>query len=145
MDSKTQEQLSDLWYNVENPSAFSGINGFWNSVKERKLNVTKQQVKNWLLDQEVYSKYAPVRQNFRRNKIISWGLSYMFQADLADMQKLSKMNSGINFLLVVVCAFSKFVMVRALKNKSGKTVASALDEIFTDERKPIYFQTDLGK
>jgi hypothetical protein len=144
MDSEVEEKLYDLWYNVENPSAFTGLNRFWQFIKDKNINVTKKQVKEWLSDQVIYSKYAPVRQKFQRNKIISWGISYLFQADLADMHKLSRFNFGINFLLVVVCTFSKYVMVRGLKNKSGKEVAAALDDIFSNERKPLYFQTDLG-
>lgn len=144
MDNTIDETLSDFWYNVKNPSAFTGVNNLWKTVKSKGYNISKQQVKQWLSDQEVYSKYAPVYQKFKRNKIMSWGLSYLFQADLADMQKLSKYNSNVTFLLVVVCTFSKFIMIRTLKNKSGKSVAAALDDIFTNERKPIYFQTDLG-
>ena len=90
----------------------------------------------WLQKQPSYTKFAPVRQKFTRNRIMTWGIDYLFQADLADVSAQSKSNRGVKWLLVVICTFSKFLMVHPLKNKSQKETAFALES--------IYLQTDLG-
>ena len=97
----------------------------------------------WLRKQPSYTKFAPVRQKFTRNRIMTWGIDYLFQADLVDISVLSKSNRGIKWLLIVICTFSKFLMVRPLKNKSQKEMAFTLELIFST-RSPLYLQTDLG-
>ena len=60
------------------------------------------------------------------------------------MKAFSKFNKGFNFLLLVIDIFSKYGWVIPLKNKEGKTVASALKTIFK-ERKPGKMWVDKGK
>jgi hypothetical protein len=137
--------LSDLWFNVENPSAFTSVNNLWKAANNKGLKISKSKVKEWLHAQEVYTKYAPVYQKIRRGRILTWGPDYLYQADLADVSNISKWNSGIKWLLVVICTFSKMVWVRGMKQKSGSEVMIALKSIFeTTGRRPLYFQTDLG-
>ena len=52
--------------------------------------------------------------------------------------------SGMNILLVVVCAFTRFVFLRALPDKSAKSVAAALFAIFADFGFPKVIQSDNG-
>ena len=51
------------------------------------------------------------------------------------MTAFSKFNQGFRYLLLVIDIFSKYGWIIPLKNKEGKTVASALKTIFK-ERKP---------
>ena len=60
------------------------------------------------------------------------------------MKSFSKFNQGFNFLLLVIDIFSKYGWIIPLKNKEGKTVASALKTIFK-ERKPEKMWVDKGK
>ena len=60
------------------------------------------------------------------------------------MKAFSKFNQGFNFLLLVIDIFSKYGWIIPLKNKEGKTVASALKTIFK-ERKPEQMWVDKGK
>ena len=57
-------------------------------------------------------------------------------ADLVEMQKFSKWNKGIKYLLMVIDVFSKFGWIEPLQNKKGTTVASAFENIFKSGRKP---------
>ena len=59
----------------------------------------------------------------------------IWAADLVDMQAFSKFNWGIKILLAVIDVFSKYRWLILLKDKTGKSVASALKTIFK-ERKP---------
>ena len=140
--------MSDLFYNLENSSAYSGINKLYDAAKTRKLEVsskpTRKRIKTWLAKQYAYTTHFPARKTFRRVKTITWGMDFLFEADLADVSEISQQNGGIKFLLVVCDTFSKFLMVRPLKSKEMTPVADALKDIFEKERKCLYLRTDLG-
>ena len=65
-------------------------------------------------------------------------------ADLVDMQEFFKFNRGVKYLLAVIDVFSKYGWLIPLKDKTGKSVASALETIFK-ERKPEKMWVDKGK
>jgi hypothetical protein len=145
IDPENSIVLSDLWFNVENPSAFTSVHNLWKVANDKGLKISKSKVKEWLQEQDIYTKYAPVYQKIRRSRVLSWGPDYLYQADLADVSNISKWNSGIKWLLVVICTFSKMVWVRGMKRKTGLEVVDALKSIFKEaDRQPLYFQTDLG-
>ena len=58
--------------------------------------------------------------------------------------EISKFNRGIKYLLAVIDVFSKYGWLIPLKDKTGKSVASALKTIFK-ERKPEKMWVDKGK
>ena len=60
------------------------------------------------------------------------------------MQAFSKFNRGIKYLLAVIDVFSKYGYLVPLKDKTGKSVASALKTIFK-ERKPEKMWVDKDK
>ena len=60
------------------------------------------------------------------------------------MQAFSKFNRGIKYLVAVIDGFSKYGWSIPLKDKTGKSVASALKTIFK-ERKPENLWIDKGK
>ena len=68
----------------------------------------------------------------------------IWAADLVDMQAFSKFNRGTKYLLAVIDVFSKYGWLVPLKNKTGKSVATALKKIFKG-RKPKKMWVDKGK
>ena len=60
------------------------------------------------------------------------------------MQVFTKFNRGVKYLLAVIDVFSKYGWLIPLKDKTGKSVASALKTIF-EERKPAKMWVDKGK
>ena len=60
------------------------------------------------------------------------------------MQAFSKFNRGVKYLLAVIDILSKYGWLVPLKDKTGKSVASALKTIFK-ERKPEKMWADKGK
>ena len=60
------------------------------------------------------------------------------------MQAFSKFNRGIKYLLAVINVFPKYGYLVPLKDKTGKSIASALKTIFK-ERKPEKMWVDKGK
>ena len=60
------------------------------------------------------------------------------------MQAFSNFNRGVKCLLAVIDVFSRYGWLIPLKDKTGKSVASALETIFK-ERKPEKMWVDKGK
>ena len=60
------------------------------------------------------------------------------------MQAFSDFNRGVKYLLAIIDIFSKYGWTIPLKDKTGKSVASALETIF-EERKPEKMWVDKGK
>ena len=61
------------------------------------------------------------------------------------MQKFSKWNKGIKYLLMVIDVFNKYGWIKPLKDKKTETVSKAFDEIFkSSKRLPKMLWTDKG-
>ena len=85
------------------------------------------------------------RVNFPRRKVYARAPDEIWTSDLMDMQRYARTNKGLRYVLIVLDVFSRFAYVRGLKDKTGKTVATSLDEIMkTSKRQPRYLWTDQG-
>ena len=87
--------------------------------------------------------HKPVKRKFNKRRVMVNGIDKIWAADLADMKAFEDYNDGYTFLLLVIDIFSKYGWIVPLKNKKGKTVAKALENIF-EERKPEKLWTDKG-
>ena len=87
--------------------------------------------------------HKPITRNFQKRTVISNGIDEIWAADLVEMQKFSKFNKGIKYLLMVIDVFSKYGWIRGLKNKKTETVSKAFDDILSG-RKPKMLWTDKG-
>ena len=89
--------------------------------------------------------HKPITRNFRKRRVISYGIDEIWAADLVEIQKFSKWNKGIKYLLMVIDVFSKYGWVAALKDKKTESVSLAFDLIFKkSKRKPDKLWTDKG-
>ena len=89
--------------------------------------------------------HKPITRNFRKRTVISYGIDKIWTADLVEMQKYSKWNKGIKYLLMVIDVFSKYGWIVALKDKKTGSVSLAFDSIFKkSKRKPEKLWTDKG-
>jgi transposase InsO family protein len=134
----------EAYYDVREPGSYGGINALYRLMRGKQNKVTLKQVRGWLAEQESYGLHKPVRRRFKRRKIYSRGIDYLWQADLVDMNHLAKNNEGYRYLLTVIDVFSKYAWVVPLKRKDSRSVAEAFEHLFT-ERKPAKLQTDKGK
>ena len=92
---------------------------------------------------DAYSLQRPQRYKFKTNRVISQGIGFLYDCDLADVSNLSTENDGVKYLLVVIDVFSRFLWVVPLKNKLHGSVISGLREIFQTS-KPKELRTDKG-
>lgn len=83
-----------------------------------------------------------MRRHYRRNKVVVAGIDDQWDADLMDMTKFKK--DGVQFVLLVIDIFSKYVWMRPLKNKKGSTTAWAFEDILREGRQPTKLRTDKG-
>ena len=134
----------EAYYDVKAPGNYGGIDALYRLMKQKRENVTRKQVIDWLAQQETYGLHKPVKRRFARRKIYSRGTDYLWQADLADMSHLAEENHGYRYLLTVIDVLSKQAWVTKLKKKDGKSVTDTFDEIFVT-RKPVKLQTDKSK
>ena len=142
------EKLKELYYDAKDPGSYGGVEKLFRSAKDAGIqNITRDQVKKFLADQQSYSLHKPARRNFSRNPTYVKGIDHQWQADLADMQGLKKENDGFNYLLTVIDVFSKKAWVIPIKNKSGKELLAAFTHLLHESqpRKPTRLQTDAGK
>jgi transposase InsO family protein len=145
-NNKINDILSQVYYNISGSDSFSGINRIYNHVKKEYPFIKRSDVYNWLKTQDTYSIHYPFRAKFQRSRIVVGGIDYMWEMDLMDMKNFVKYNKGVQYILVIIDVFSRYVWTIPCKNKSSETVYKALSEIlrFTS-RKPKYVRSDKGK
>ena len=81
--------------------------------------------------------HKPIIRIFKKRKLYSRFRDNIWEADLADMQLISKFNKGFRFLLCVIDIFSKYAWVVPLKDKKGVSIVNAFQKILKEsDRKP---------
>ena len=66
-----------------------------------------KKLKRYFRKNETASLHKTRRKKFPRRRIVTQYPGQIVQSDLIDMQKYSSINSGYNFMLVVIDCFSK--------------------------------------
>lgn len=108
------------------------------SMASSSLISEKEQVVNELHKQR--------RNNFQRRHVIQKGILDTIQIDLVEMQPYSRVNKGYRYILTAIDIFSKRAYAQALKNKTAKEVANAMENIIQVlENPPKNIQSDEGK
>lgn len=140
------QYLEKIYTDPKSPSAFSSVQRLYHEAKKKYPNVKLEKIKNFLKHQPSYTLHKPVYRNFKRAKVITNGLSEQFDLDLADVSNRSTVNDGVKFLLVLVDNFSRFAMVKPLKSKKAKAVATAMETILLENpsRQPKNIRHDEG-
>ena len=73
----------------------------------------------------------------KRRKIYARFKDNIWAANLAEMRSLSSKNKNVKYLLFVIGAVTKYVWVKPLKDKKGKTVLNVFIKIVNESsRKP---------
>ena len=137
--------LKELYYGAESPACYAGVSTLLRHAKKRNNRVSKKDVEDFLYRQRTYTLHKPRRKNFSRKKVVASGVDTNWQADLADLKKLSGQNKNYKYLLMVVDVFSKYGWAVPVKNKKPETVAKAFLWILENwGRQPWWLYTDRG-
>ena len=145
MDSTLECQINVLYYSLSSPAAYIGRNRLYKEAKKKKEVLTLEDVDRWLSKQLSYTLHKPVRKTFKTRPVIVYDIDEQWQADLVDMSKLARHNSGYKFLLVCIDVLSKHAWIEPLKTKTAKELKEALQKVFLlNNRQPKLFKTDKG-
>lgn len=141
----SKNYYAEHYLDVSKPGSYSSYEKLASALKESGKRVQKKKMTNWMMGQESYTLHRKAIKSFKRNKVFSQGIDYIWQIDLVDLSKFAKHNKWNKYLLTCIDVFSKFAWVKPLKDKTGRSVASALLEIFSKGRIPKKIHTDEGK
>jgi hypothetical protein len=147
MELEEKEKILKRLYNNPNyPSSFAGVDQLWIEAKKELPNIKKKEIKEWLEGSRTYTIHRPRRVNFPRQKTIPSGYMTDVQVDIADLQKISKENNGINYALIAIDILSKQVFGVPVKNKNAKDMLAAFKNLFElMPMKPHRLFSDKGK
>ena len=106
--------------------------------------VTIKEIRKWAESNLSYSLHKPSRRNFERNEVYASEIYSLWDTDLAFVQDVAKEDDGVNYLLVVIDVFSKYVWVRPMENETVHSLLEAFDSVLSEGRKPEKLRTDKG-
>lgn len=117
---------------------FSGVEKLYKFVKiDGVHDLSRKQVKHWLEWNDMYTLHRPIRRNFTKSRVMTYGMDDVWQMDLVDLASQSKHNAGYKYLLI--CISMTYL------NLLGKSLVSALNKIIKKSmREPYHIQTDKG-
>ena len=122
-DDAYQRRLASMVYKFFD----SKVEGSGVTVEPSAKHVnTKLAPQNQQLAEELHK---AIIKKFEKRKVHAAFKDNIWDADLADMQLLSRYNKGIRFLLCVIDIFSKYAWVVPLKDKKGVSIVTAFQSI----------------
>ena len=135
--------LTNLYENDVNMLA-KGIKNVYKYVSSQYMNITRQEVENFLTKQKEFQLSGNVKQVVNK-PIIEKKPNARWQIDLIDMENYKGSNRGKIYILNCVDVFSRKLWLRALRNKASQTTADALQSILDEVQvTPSVVQTDGG-
>ena len=86
-----EKVLEEIYYDPSQPGSFDGVESIYRAVLARgHKKIPRKKIQEWLRKQETYTLHKPARRRYTRNRVIVGGINDYFQADLVDLQSLSK-------------------------------------------------------
>ncbi|CAC5426559.1 unnamed protein product [Mytilus coruscus] len=140
---KVDSILKKIYYDLPTAGSYLGPNKWYHVLKSRGVtNIGIHTVRKWLQNQDDYSLQKPVRQTFKKARVVVSGIDDQFDVDLGDFSNISlqngntifSQNDNTKFLLFVIDIFSKYLWIEPLKNKTAKEVVRGLKIIFNKGR-----------
>lgn len=84
------------------------------------------------------------RVNYPRRHVIMKDIDDLWQADLIDMQSISKENKNYRYILAVIDTFSKYAWAFPMRSKTKEDVCNSFKTLLDKGRVPKNLQTDNG-
>jgi transposase InsO family protein len=119
------------------------VDRLFREANSRDDSITRSDVEEFLSGELAYTLHRRVVRKFTRNPIIANHHGELAQADLIDIQKLSKENGGYNYILTLIDVFSKYAFAVPIMRKTAAQMSKALNTILQSYR-PSNLQTDEG-
>ena len=144
---KWDDVLKRIYFAADDPGGLSSAHNLYKRARTELPDISLADVREFLSGQPAYTLHRAYHKRYRRNQTIAQGIDYQWQADLADLDELSKANDGSRYLLTVIDVFSRYAWAVPIAKKSGVAVREAFRELFRQAgaRRPKHLQTDKGK
>ena len=136
--------LHNLYYDVNQASALSGVNALYKAARAKIPNITIGFVRNWFNRQRAPTLWRQAPKRFKKNPIVQTRPMWQVQSDLMDLNQFTSFNGGHRYVLVVIDVFTKRAFCRALKNKSAAVAGAAIRSVLDPLDTVKVFQSDLG-
>ena len=124
LNESQKKTLYIIYYTEKN---FFGRDKLFEIVKDRKLDISRRQIMDWLKAQETHQLTNQTRRSNVIKPTILKEPNKQIGIDLIDMQNLEY--KGFKYILTAIDLFSKKAYAEPLQNKEGLTVAKAIDKI----------------
>ena len=82
----------------------------YKDVRERGVRVSRREVKDWLNQQEVYTRFQTPIRKFKRRQTYNPGPGLFAQIDLVDMSAFESENDGYRWILTTIDVFSRYAI-----------------------------------
>lgn len=149
------EQLRELYYSPE--SGLTGATAFVRKAKERGINLTVKQIKEWHQKQVLSQLFEKKKKPFLFH-IFAYDFGYLI-SDLIDLQKFSRTNKNNKFILSIMDLKSRYAWLFPVKSKEPKELLPHIQKVIEEMKQhreelarlglrpvpfPIAFITDSG-
>ena len=124
---------------------FTSANKLYLHLQSDHPDLKLSDVKRWLsgIDSHTMGR-SSVRKIRKGSRIPLRYIDEQWDADLLNMQSLSKENNGVRYVLIVIDGFSPHLWNRPLKSKKAEDITSAFDDILNTVDPPERIRTDGG-
>jgi hypothetical protein len=138
------DDIFDVLDTTHQSSGHGGRDRMKHVLRTKYANITVDMILEFLVKCETcYSKRSHKSVGVVVKPIVQSSNSERVQVDLIDMQ--SRPDGEFRWILVSQDHFTKLVVLRALRRKTGLDVAEALFDIFAHTGAPLVLHTDNGR
>lgn len=133
--------LQGIYTSINNPAAYG-------SVKNLQLasGLPRHKVVEFLKSSKTYTKFKTFKKPPKRLKTRSLGINHIWSLDVAYMEKLSRENDNVKYLLVAVDCLSRYLRVQPMKSKTAVATRNAFEKMLDEEQNivPVKVWVDQG-
>ena len=105
----SDEGLSRIKHDPKDPGSLDGVERLLRRARKHHVPcVTRNTVQKYLRSEQAYTLYKPARCRCTMNHTYVAGIDGQWQADLTDMQYISRLNGRMRYLLTVIDVFYNF-------------------------------------
>ena len=122
------DKVFNIAKNLKHDGCQLGLISLVYKLKTSGKTTKNENISNKELSEELHN---PIMRTFEKRKVHSPFTDYIWDADLAEMQLISKFNEGICFSLCVFLLrdiLSKYARIIPLKDKRGYTITSTFQK-----------------
>jgi len=140
MDNKKLTSVQKDYTDPDKRGSFAGLPEFLRATGRKN----SKKIRDELSAIPSYSLFKPVRTKYKqRATVVPPYLHYSYGMDLMSVQNMARKNKGINYILITVDLFSRFIFTAYLKRKDMTSVREGIEKCFRESgHTPRFVLTD---